>query len=390
MLEASTALPPGLAGGSPAGRGTLLDPPLDIAAAVAVLAADAPARWRGPLLPPTAQGHQGNAHPLCGLSLREQVVIPQGLHPGYLRDLSLTLEITQGSLRASEMEVPRRMRQHPPRRGHEETASCPPHPLARPGATPPRRTRPWTSSTPSAAKPARPGARSPARPPTTPCSSAASPCAPAAPASSPSPSPPGSSTTASTPPSERSGTRSEAARDRRRAGRPRRGAGGRQRPAARAGPPPDERGGAARLPGRRPARHHRAGQAAARADHRRRVMTEPTVPAALVAGVLQLLADVVAEPRLDRAAARIEADGAVTPHAARQAAMANAAITVRVVLAGLLAGGPTGGVIGGVTVDGLDWAAGWLNRELADDEQQPLTDEGVRPGGHSPTEQEGT
>src|SRR6266542_483774 len=156
MLEASTALPPGLAGGSPAGRGTLLDPPLDIAAAVAVLAADAPARWRGPLLPPTAQGHQGNAHPLCGLSLREQVVIPQGLHPGYLRDLSLTLEITQGSLRASEMEVPRRMRQHPPRRGHEETASCPPHPLARPGATPPRRTRPWTSSTPSAATPARP------------------------------------------------------------------------------------------------------------------------------------------------------------------------------------------------------------------------------------------
>src|SRR6266540_2878511 len=147
MLEASTALPPGLAGGSPAGRGTLLDPPLDIAAAVAVLAADAPARWRGPLLPPTAQGHQGNAHPLCGLSLREQVVIPQGLHPGYLRDLSLTLEITQGSLRASEMEVPRRMRQHPPRRGHEETASCPPHPLARPGAPPPRSAR--TSATPA-------------------------------------------------------------------------------------------------------------------------------------------------------------------------------------------------------------------------------------------------
>ena len=119
-------------------------------------------------------------------------------------------------------------------------------------------------------------------------------------------------------------------------------------------------------------------------------MTEPTVPAAQVADVLQLLGDVVAEPRIARAAARIQADGAVTPHAARQAAGANAAITVRVVLAGLLAGGPTGGVIGGVTVDGLDWAAGWLHRELADDEQQPLTDEGGRPGGHSPTEQEGT
>ncbi len=119
-------------------------------------------------------------------------------------------------------------------------------------------------------------------------------------------------------------------------------------------------------------------------------MTEPTVPAALVAGVLQLLADVVAEPRITRAAARIEADGAVTPHAARQAAAANAAITVRVVLAGLLAGGPTGGVIGGVTVDGLDWAAGWLRRELADDDPQTLAEEGERPPGRSPSEQEGT
>src|SRR6266540_2471220 len=204
MLEASTALPPGLAGGSPAGRGTLLDPPLDIAAAVAVLAADAPARWRGPLLPPTAQGHQGNAHPLCGLSLREQVVIPQGLHPGYLRDLSLTLEITQGSLRASEMEVPRRMRQHPPRRGHEETASCPPHPLARPGATPPRRTRPSRSFTTSSATPARPMAA-----PTAPRSSSASAAAP--PRSAATSAGPASGSTRSSTPTRGTSRRSSAA-----------------------------------------------------------------------------------------------------------------------------------------------------------------------------------
>ena len=117
---------------------------------------------------------------------------------------------------------------------------------------------------------------------------------------------------------------------------------------------------------------------------------EATVPAAQVAGVLQLLGDVVAEPRIARAAARIQADGAVTPHAARQAAGANAAITVRVVLAGLLAGGPTGGVIGGVTADGLDWAAAWLRRELTDDDPQTLAEEGEWPPGRSPTEQEGT
>ncbi len=115
-----------------------------------------------------------------------------------------------------------------------------------------------------------------------------------------------------------------------------------------------------------------------------------TVPAVLVADVLQLLADVVSEPRVTRRAAHIVRDGAVTPHAARQAAAANTAITVRVVLAGLLAGGPTGGVIGGVTADGLDWAAAWLRRELTDDDPQTLAEEGEWPPGRSPTEQEGT
>lgn len=88
-------------------------------------------------------------------------------------------------------------------------------------------------------------------------------------------------------------------------------------------------------------------------------MTAATVPAAQVAEVFGLLADLVAEPRIARAAARIERDSTVTPYVARQVAEANAAITVRVVLAGLLSQRA-----GGVTPGGLQWAAGWLRSEL--------------------------
>jgi hypothetical protein len=82
------------------------------------------------------------------------------------------------------------------------------------------------------------------------------------------------------------------------------------------------------------------------------------LPAAQVAEVLELLAELTGEARVARVAARVERDGA-TPYVARQAAMANAATTMRTVLVGLLS--PNAG---GVTVAGLEWAATRLRREL--------------------------
>jgi hypothetical protein len=90
-------------------------------------------------------------------------------------------------------------------------------------------------------------------------------------------------------------------------------------------------------------------------------VTTPTVPAAQVAEVFQLLAEVVGEPRVTRAAAQVERESSVTPYVARQIAEANAAIAVRVFLAGLLSSGT-----GEITPGGLDWAVVWLRRELDD------------------------
>ena len=75
--------------------------------------------------------------------------------------------------------------------------------------------------------------------------------------------------------------------------------------------------------------------------------------------MFQLLAETVGEQRIARVASRIEREITIAPDAAKQAAAANAAIIVRVMLAGLLS--PSAG---GVTESGLDWAAVWLRREL--------------------------
>lgn len=97
-------------------------------------------------------------------------------------------------------------------------------------------------------------------------------------------------------------------------------------------------------------------------------MTAPTVPAAQVAEVFQLLAELVSQERVERQAARIQRESAVASVIARQIAGAAAAVRVRILLAGLLGGARSRG---GVTVDGLEWAAAWLRSELDREGEQP-------------------
>src|SRR6266540_2971298 len=106
------------------GRGAPLDPLLDVAAAVAVLAAKAPTLRPGSCPAPTPK--------------RDQVVFPGVSHPGYLRDLSLTLKITHGSVRPSRRKAARRRTTRVQSRRHPGAGTKGADPLAQLQATSPR------------------------------------------------------------------------------------------------------------------------------------------------------------------------------------------------------------------------------------------------------------